>query len=304
MKSNIELHHLQAFLTVAQEMNFGRAAERLNISQPPLSRQIRRLEEDLGVKLFHRNKRQVQLTEAGQAFLQEARRILAQVEQGIQVAQRASRGEIGRLVVGFERSSAYDVVPFSIKIYQERFPDVELVVYDMETGEQVQALYEERIDIGFFVPPLNDDKLAVETVLREPLILVLPETHPLSVQGEVRVQELASENFITCPRNKSGLYKQVLAICYQAGFSPRVIRETNEMQIMLGFIAAGLGIALLPASIKHFQRLGVVYRSLQQCTLKVELAMAWRRDDPSLVLQAFLKIVREFANQGYRKELI
>ena len=296
MKPHIELYHLEAFLTVAEEMNFKRAAERLHIAQPPLSRQIQRLELDLGVKLFYRTKRQVQLTEAGRAFLEEARRILSQVEQGIRVAQRASRGELGRLVLGFEGSSACDIIPFSLKVYQERFPDVELVVQEMATGEQLLALHEERIGIGFIVPPFNDEALAVETVWREPLILALPETHSLSAQWDVPVQELRSETFITGPRNsRCGLYEQTIAICQQAGFSPRIIQEAKEMQIMLGFIAAGLGIALLPASFKHFQRPGVIYRRLQPSTPEIELAIAWRRDDPSPVLQAFLEVVREFA---------
>ena len=153
--ANIELRYLQYFLAVAAELNFGRAAERLNIAQPPLSRQIRRLESELGVELFYRTKRRVELTEAGKVFLEEARQILSQVEKSVQVAQRASRGEIGRLVVGFEGSSAYDVVPLSLKVYRERFPEVDLVVYGMTTAEQVQALHQAQIGVGFIVPPLK-----------------------------------------------------------------------------------------------------------------------------------------------------
>ncbi len=140
---------------MAEELNFGRAAIRLQIAQPPLSRQIRQLEEELGVELFYRTKRRVELTEAGQAFLKETRQILAQVEQSVQVVQRASRGEIGRLVVGFEGSSTYDVIPMSLKVYRQRFPEVELVVYAMTTEEQIQALLEDRIGLGFVVSPLN-----------------------------------------------------------------------------------------------------------------------------------------------------
>ena len=279
-------------------MNFKRAAERLHIAQPPLSRQIQRLELDLGVKLFYRTKRQIQLTEAGLAFEEEARRILSQVEEGIRVAQRASLGEIGRLVLGSEGSFACEVLPLSLKVYKERFPEVELVLYEMSVGEQVQALHEERIGVGFIVPPLNDKELAVETVLRDSLVLVLSETHPLSAQCEVQVQELKSELFITGPRNsRCGLYDRTIAICHQAGFNPRSVQETKEMQIMLGLVAAGLGIALLPASFKHFQRAGVVYRKLQSSTPEIELAMAWRQDDPSPLLKSFLEVVREFARE-------
>lgn len=290
----MELRQLQYFLAVAEELNFGRAAARLQIAQPPLSRQIRQLEQELGVELFRRTKRRVELTEAGRVFLEEARQILSQVEQGVRVAQRASRGKIGRLVVGFEGSSTYDVIPVSLKVYRERFPEVDLVVYAMTTEEQIQALLENRIGIGFVVSPLNDRRLAIEIILREALILAIPESHPLVARNEVRVRELEGESFIMFQRNRGcGLYDQVIAICQRAGFSPRVIQEADEMQVMLGFVAAGLGITLLSASVEQFQRPGVVYRTLQPSTPKVALALAWRRDDPSAVLQAFIEVVRE-----------
>ena len=294
----MELRQIQYFLAVAEELSFIRAAERLQITQPPLSRQIRQLEEELGVELFRRTKRRVELTETGRAFLEEARQILAQVEQGVHVAQRASRGEIGRLVVGFEGSSTYDVIPLSLKSYRERFPEVDLVVYAMTTEEQIQALLEGRIGIGFVVSPLNDRRLTIEIILREPLVLALPENHPLAVRSMVRVRELEVEPFIMFQRNRGcGLYDQVIAVCQRAGFSPRVIQEADEMQVMLGFVAAGFGIALFSASVEKFQRPGVVYRALQPPTPKLSLALAWRRDAPSAVLQAFVEVVRECAQQ-------
>jgi DNA-binding transcriptional LysR family regulator len=290
----MELRQLQYFLAVAEELNFGRAAARLGIAQPPLSRQIRQLEQELGVELFSRTKRRVDLTEAGRVFLEEARQILSRVEQGVRVAQRASHGEIGRLVVGFEGSSTYDVIPVALKVYRERFPEVDLVVYAMTTEEQIQALLENRIDIGFVVSPLNDKRLTIEIILREALILAIPESHPLVAREEVRVRELSSESFIMFQRHRGcGLYDQVIALCQRAGFSPRVIQEADEMQVMLGFVAAGLGITLLSASVQQFQRPGVIYRTLQPSTPKVALALAWRRDDPSAVLQAFIEVVRE-----------
>jgi DNA-binding transcriptional LysR family regulator len=294
----MEFRQLQYFLAVAEELNFGRAAKRLNIAQPPLTRQIQQMEQELGVQLFYRTKRRVELTEAGRAFVEESRRILLQVEQSMQVAQRASRGEIGRLVVAFEGSSAYDIVPNSLKTYRERFPAVELIVLGMTTGEQVQALHERQISAGFVVPPLKgkDKEIAVEAVLQEPLLLALPENHPLTTQPRVRVRSLANEPFIMAQRDSGcGLYDQAIAVCQRAGFSPRVMQEVNEMQVMLGFVAAGLGIALLSASVKQFQRPGVVYRELQPSTPEVALAMIWRRDNLSPVLQAFLSVVRELA---------
>jgi len=252
-----------------------------------------------GYELFYRTKRRVELTEAGLAFVEEARQILAQVEQSVQVAQRASRGEIGRLIVGFEGSSTYDVIPKSLKVYRNRFPEVELVVYAMTTEEQIQALLEGSIGLGFVVSPLNDRRLSIEIILREPLVLAIPESHPLATHSEVRVQELANEPFIMFQHNRGcGLYNQVIALCQRAGFIPRVIQEADEMQVMLGFVAAELGIALLSASVQHFQRPGVVYRSLQPSTPKVALAVAWRRNDPSAVLQAFIEVIRQCAQGG------
>ena len=295
---DMELRYLRYFLAVAEELNFARAAKRLRISQPPLSRQIRILEKQLGVELFHRTKRQVQLTEAGQVFLEEAREILARVEQGVRAAQRASRGEIGRLVVGFEGSFSYDIVPFSIRAYQERFPDVELIVQEMTTAEQGEALLENRIGVGFIVPPLHQENLVVETLLQERLIVALPETHALATRRTVRLPDLADESLITGSRQDGcGLYEQVLIICHQAGFSPKIIQETNEIQMMLGFVAAGIGVSLLPASVKDFQRAGVVYRELEQPTPEIGLAMVWYRNNDSPVLQAFLKTVRKFINE-------
>ena len=193
------------------------------------------------------------------------------------VAQRASRGEIGRLVVGFEGSSAYDIVPTSLKTYRERFPGVELIVLGMTTGEQVQALHTGQIGAGFLVPPLRvkDKELVIEAVLQEPLVLALPETHPLASQPRVRVKALSDEPFVMAQRDSGcGLYDQVLAVCLRAGFSPKVTQEVNEMQVMLGFVAAGLGVAMLSASVKHFQRPGVVYRKLQPSSQEVALAIA------------------------------
>lgn len=291
----MELRQLQYFLVVAEELNFSRAAARLQMSQPPLSRQILQLEQEIGIELFRRTKRRVELTDAGKVFLAETRQILSQVEQSVQLAQRANRGEIGRLIVGFEGSSTYDVIPMSLKVYRERFPEVDLIVYAMTTEEQIQALLENRISIGFVVSPLNDKKLTIEIILREALILAICESHSLVRRNEVRVKELEGESFIMFQRNRGcGLYDQVIAVCQRAGFSPRVIQEADEMQVILGFVAAGLGITLLSASVQQFQRPGVVYRTLRPSTPKVNLALAWRRDDPSAVLQAFIEVVREF----------
>lgn len=282
-------------MAVAEELHFGQAAKRLQMTQQPLSKQIRDLEAELGVELFHRTKRHVQLTEAGQVFLEEVREILLRVEQGLHAAQRASRGEIGRLNIGFEGSFSYDIVPFSVRTYQQQFPDVELILQEMPTGKQKKALVDNQVEVGFIVQTLDDENLVVETLMHERLILALPKTHSFLRQPEVLLQELAEESFIMgLSGSGCGLHKQIIKTCHQAGFDPRVVQETNEIQMMLGFVAAGIGISLLPASVKFFQRPGVVYRELGKPTPEIELAMAWHRDNHSPVLQSFLKTVRGF----------
>lgn len=292
----MEFRQLHYFLAIAEELSFSQAARRLHMAQPPLTRQIRQLEQELGVQLFERNSRRVELTEVGKVFALEARRILSQVEQSIELAQRVNRGEIGRLVIAFEGSSAYDVIPVSLKTYRQRFPNVELVVLGMTTEQQVEALRNNQIQVGFVVPPLQNptEDLVVEAVLEKPLVLAMPEAHPLAAQAKVKVRSLANELFILGQRNSGcGWYDQVIALCHRAGFSPNVVQEVNEMQVLLGLVSAGLGIAIVSGAARQFGRSGVVYRQLQPASLEVALAIAWRESNQSPVLQAFLTIARE-----------
>jgi DNA-binding transcriptional LysR family regulator len=298
MLSNIDLQHLQTFLIVVEEMNFGRAAERLHIAQPPLSRQIQRLEKNLGVELFLRTKPQIQLTAAGKVLAVEAKKILKQVDLAVQLTQRASRGEIGQIVIGFEGSSLSDIVPLSIKTYQQQFPEVKIDVQEMSTAEQLQALYEERIDIGFIVPQQVNDTLMVKTIREEPLVVAIAQSHPLATQEEIEIQQLQQEHFLVGFRDfRCGLDGEVMKVCHQAGFSPNVVQVTNEMQLILGFVAAQMGVALLPSSIKNIIREGVVYRPLVSSTVKIALAIAWRKDTPCSTLDNFLQLVDKIVKQ-------
>ncbi|HIK18565.1 MAG TPA: LysR family transcriptional regulator [Leptolyngbyaceae cyanobacterium M33_DOE_097] len=297
--ANIELRALQYFVAVAEELNFGRAADRLQIAQPPLSRQIQKLEKDLGVDLLDRLNRRTQLTAAGQTLLQEARLILRQVEQGIAATQRAGRGETGRFVVGFEGSFSYDIMPRAIKVFQEQYPTVELIVQEMTTGEQEQALLARQIDLGFVVLPIDDSDLSIETVWREKLVLVLPESHPMATQPEIKVTDLSNESIIAGPHEKGcGLFIHILRIFAEAGFSPKIVQITHEIQMLLGFVAAGLGISLLPATNQFFQRPGVIYRQLPLSSPDVELAIAWKSDNSSPILQHFIAQVRGICRQN------
>lgn len=285
----MELRHLRYFVTVADELHFGRAAQRLQMAQPPLSQQIRQLEQELGVELLYRTKRTVRLTEAGLAFLQQARQILVQSEQAIEVAQRASRGEVGRLAIGFVGSATYSLLPAVVRSFRHQFPDVCLTLHEMTTSEQIEALHDNRIQLGFVCLPINDDQLSVETVLLESFVAVLPEAHPLATQTQLSLASLAEESFILSPRHLgSGFYDQIIRVCQQAGFIPQVTQEATQMQTIVSLVAAELGVALVPASLQNLQRAGVVYKPLEDQTLYVKLAIVWRSANTSPVLHQFL----------------
>ncbi len=295
----MELRHLRYFLAVAEELHFGRAAERLQMAQPPLSQQIRKLEEELGVQLFYRTKRRVQLTDAGQVFLEHAQLTLAQAEQAIKAAQRANHGEFGRLVIGFVGSASYDVLPDILRVYRERFPDVSLVLRELTTIQQVHALLNGRVNIGFIRPPVHDEALEVETILREPFLVALPENHSLASQAEIPLEALSREFFVLFPRHLGpGFYDQIVSLCQQAGFSPDVSQEAIEMQTIVSLVAAGFGVALVPASLQNLQRVGVIYRRIQGATPAAELAMIWRKNASLPVLQTFMAVVKEVISRG------
>jgi DNA-binding transcriptional LysR family regulator len=290
----MELRHLRYFVVLAEELHFGRAAQRLHIAQPPLSQQIRQLEVELGFELFHRTKRVVELTEAGRAFLIEVQRILQQLEQAIQVGQQTNRGEAGQLVIGFVSSASYNVLPKILPAFRRSFPSVALELRELTTDEQLQWLREGRIDIGFLRPPIDEALFSTETIFRELLVVALSERHPFVNQPKVSLKSLSSEPFILFPRkNASGLYDTIISFCQQAGFSPKVSQEAIEMQTIVSLVAAEMGIAIVPASLQNLQRTGVVYKALQDPIPQVEINMIWQRHNSSPTVQRFLEIVRQ-----------
>lgn len=289
----MELRSLQYFIAVAETLHFSRAAERLHITQPPLSQQIQRLEKELGVQLFERTKRRVRLTAAGEVFLQETYRTLAQAEQSIYAARAADRGEIGRLAVGFVGSSAYGVLPAMIQAFREHFPHVELILREWTTVEQIQALQREEIQVGFVRPPVLDATLHHLTVQQEPFLVALPAKHALATTSLLLLSELASEPFIFVPSKLApGLWHQMMDLCLQAGFQPRITQEAIQFHVIISLVAAGLGIALVPACIRTFQRPDVVYVPLQQVTTQAEIEVIWQRAERSPVVHNFLGVVK------------
>ncbi|MBD2465711.1 LysR family transcriptional regulator [Oscillatoria sp. FACHB-1407] len=293
----MELRHLHYFIAVAEELHFSRAAERLCISQPPLSQQIRDLEDELGVKLFERTKRHVHLTEAGKVFLDRSYLLLAQLEQAIAATQRIGRGEVGQLAIGFVDSAMYTSLPEMLKGFREQFPEVELRLQEMTTAQQIQALYDKQIDVGIVRSAISEPGLSVECLLPESLVLALPENHPFSAQTQVSLSSLADEFFILFPAKLGPLfYEQIMHSCEKAGFRPKVAQEAVQMQTIIGLVAAGLGIAIVPASMQNFHRNGVIYRPLQEQISNTGLYLAWRQHDSSPVVGAFLNLLRKTAS--------
>ncbi|MBD2614935.1 MAG: LysR family transcriptional regulator [Nostoc sp. ZfuVER08] len=289
----MELRHLRYFIAVAEELHFSKAAERLHIAQPPLSQQIQQLEAQLGVELFHRKtKRQVQLTEAGQVFLQEAYQLLAQLQKAIELTQKIGRGEKGQLRIGFTSLVTYNLLPLILRQFREQFSEVELILQELTTTEQERSLQESRIHIGFAHPPLEDNTLNQKCIQQEALIVALAETHSLAERENISVSSLVNENFIMFPRHLgSGLYDQIVSLCQQGNFSPKVTQEAIQMQTIIGLVSAGMGIAIVPSSLQNLQRNGVVYRSFEEKTPLVETAIVWREEDITPVLRKFLQVV-------------
>ncbi|MCL6516109.1 LysR substrate-binding domain-containing protein [Alicyclobacillus sp.] len=289
----MELRHLMYFVAVAEERHFGRAAQRLQMTQPPLSQQIRQLEEELGVTLLQRNARRVELTPAGEVFLDEARKVLAQAERAVELARRAGRGELGRLRVGFVGSATYDVLPAVLRMFRRQRPGVNVVLQELSTPQQEEALLDDRIDVGFVRPPMSSNLIEVTVVHRSPCVLALPANHPLANRPSIGLADLRGVPLVMLARSTwAGLYDTVLGLCRQHGFSPEIQQEAREFQTVIGLVAGGLGVAVVPASARNLHSRDVVYREIGGLP-DMEMGVAWRRKDSSPVLAAFLSVARE-----------
>jgi DNA-binding transcriptional LysR family regulator len=294
----MELRQLRYFLAVAEELHFGRAAIRLHIAQPSLTQQIQNLESELGVQLFARSKRQVELTEAGQLFLSEVRLVLADVERSIRVAQRAGRGESGRLILAYAGATLYNVMPPILERFYAQYPDVDLTVSEVSTENQLPLLDQNAIHVGILHPPIRRSNIAYEVIFREPMILAIPENHPLAVCTKIAPEQLVDEPFILFPQNQGPwLYDQIISMCQQVGFSPHVVQEICPPNAVLGLVAANIGIAFVAASLQTVPRPGVVYRPISAQPIELETAVAWQKTSVSQVLQTFLNVVRKVAQQ-------
>ncbi|MEI7968169.1 MAG: LysR family transcriptional regulator [Betaproteobacteria bacterium] len=293
----LELRHLRYFLAVAEELHFGRAAERLHIAQPPLSVQVRALEAIVGAPLFYRMQRRVLLTKAGEVLVQEARHLLARASGAIEAARSASRGEIGELAIGFVSTADYNVLPSLLRELRARAPRLRLGLRELTTDVQIRALSDRTIDAGFVMPPVDNPELEYRPVHREPLLVALHENHPLARHAApIRLADLAGEPFLLFPRQLGPrLYDDIVSFCQRCGFSPRVEQEAVQMQTIISLVSAGIGVALIPASLTNLGRTGVVYKTTVEEAPLTELGVAWRRGECLDTVRLLLELVSTVA---------
>jgi len=299
----MELRHLRYFIAVAEEGHITRAAERLGMQQPPLSFRIKAMERELDVQLFHRKARGVDLTDAGRAFLDNVRAMLAHFDQTFETTRRIARGELGQICVGITPMSTFHpFVPRAIRAFRESFPLVSLRLEEVISNELVERVRNGRIDVALTRTPISHpDGLVVSSLLEEPLMLALPSKHALAGTsrnggGALSLKRLAQETFIVYGPPGSGLVEATTAACHAAGFTPRIGQAAPRVTSMIGLVASGLGISLVPTSLGHLHLDGMVYRRLKGSPPpKVSLDLVSRRGDSSAVVRHFLHLVRRAA---------
>jgi DNA-binding transcriptional LysR family regulator len=295
----MELRQLRYFVAVAEAGNFSRAAERLYVSQPPLSMQIKSLEEELGIRLFARTNRGVTLTAAGAVFFEETRTLLAKLEHAKGKALQAERGEVGLLSIGFVSIADYSILPLTLKSFRAGFPRVEVQLHELTTDAQIRELRAARLDLGVGLGPVDEPDLEFKAVLTEPLLLAAPEGHPaLRGSGATDPRTLAKASFIVPPRDVApGLYDLIISYCRSFGFTPSITQEARQMQTVIGLVSAGMGVALVPSSVRNLKRAGVRYRPLRGKAACIESGILRRRDSDNRVAENFAQVLSSCGKQ-------
>ena len=296
----MELRHLRYFIAVAQHLNYSEAARRLHVAQPAISQTILNLEEELGVKLLLRTKRSVQLTAGGSTFLREAEDILRRAGEARRLTQRAARGEVGSLGIGFFGTAAAPIMPALVQSYRRKFPDVELQLYELNPDQQLAAFDDGHIQLGFSRPlPLERrGEFEEEVVYMDHLAIALPEMHRLAKQKVVGLKSLAGEPFVQFHRRGApGLFDEVIATCRRADFSPRIVSEPNFMATVMTLVESGLGVSLIPRCVRSLNRVHVAIRPISPKSARIPLCVAWRKSEKSPIIAAFLDTLRAATKQ-------
>lgn len=292
----MELRHFRYFVAVAEELHFGRAARRLKIAQPPLSRQIQDLEIEIDAPLFARNRRSVTLTPAGTAFLVRAREVLSAVDRAVVDAKRANRGELGAISIGYVSSVAYSGLGPMLRAFRKRCPSVFVRVRQLPPTEQLRALRAGEIDVGLLRVPFDDTGVSTAVIRRETLVAALPSGHPLTARARIAMSDLAREPFVLFPRTASPpFYDYVVSLCQAAGFSPQIAYEAPHVDL-LSLVSAGFGVSLVPSSTKASGREGIELRPIVGGP-RADLVVAWRHEageggSEAATVREFVQVVR------------
>jgi DNA-binding transcriptional LysR family regulator len=294
----MELRHLRYFVAVAEELSFTKAAQKLRIAQPSLTRQMHNLEDEIGVRLMNRANNRVSLTEEGSAFLFDVRKLLAMCAESMAAVQRMRRGESSRLNIGYIANIHYRLLPATLGAFRKLWPDVALNLFDMRSDEQFLALEGRKIDLGFvgLPPALSMDDFLSECVGHDTIFVALPARHPLVRKHEFGLADLAPEFFIVMSaKSHPGIRQWLLETCLSAGFSPRILQEADTEVTAIKFVADGLGVALMPEQVTGLPHEGVVFLPLSP-PLRRESTIAWRADNPSRSLKDYIQVVKELSH--------
>jgi len=296
----MELRHLRYFVAVAEALNFTKAAARLRLAQPSLTRQIHNLEDEIGVRLLNRSKSHVALTEEGRSFLADARRVLTLADESVLAVQRLSRGETGQLNIGYLASFNFDLLPRSLETFRENFPHVVLNLFDMNPGAQLQALEARKIDLGFVGtrPPHASNDLQWVRIARHKTVAVLPLRHPLAKKKQVKLADLKSMFFVgMSEKTHPGFREWLNEICQPAGFIPKILQDAEMESSLMTFVSEGFGVSIAREQVKSAPHPGVAFRALRP-SVKTDYYVSWNRNNDSRALQQYLELLKEAAGPG------
>jgi DNA-binding transcriptional LysR family regulator len=302
--NRLELRHFRYAVAVADTLHFGQAAQRLHMSQPPLSQQIRQLEEELGTPIFQRTKRHVQLTKAGEMFIQEARVVLAHADHASRVAERMGEGEAGQLIVAVAGPPDTQFFIDVFRLFAKRHPQIRIALRSLSTTQQIDAIREGRIHAGFMVPPIDDPALAMETAFHQPIAIALPLDHPLARRRYVPLSALASERHIMFARHLGPhFFDAIVGACREAGFTLNVVHEVDTVHMACTLVAAGLGVCFVPAGIGELPSSAMHVRPVKPALPRVDshLVLAFRRELICDLVKLFVEVVRDVKSMKVTK---
>ena len=301
----MELRHLRYFQAVAEELNFGRAAEKLHISQPPLTRQIQQLEEELGVLLFNRTSKGVELTNAGKLFLEDSAHIMAMLQRATERSQLAAIGQLGRIDVGIFGSAMLNVIPRLLITFRNKYPNVVMALHNLNKSDQIAALRDKRLTIGFnrIIPECSD--LTIERVLTERILVAINRSSKLAYMREICLADLSNAPLIVFPNvARPSFADDVISLFHSEGVQPQITQEVEDVVTAVSLVSSGFGISLVPESGANLKLPGVVYRPLKKVpTPSIDLSCIYRKDDQSPILQAFLDIIRAYRDTSFPIEI-